>query len=242
MKPYLWTLRLIAHVFNKNFQHLYALTFLTNNFMVFLLKNMVKLFIRNFNEVPLRNLTECIRNKKKMSKSWLCGFELATNHDCSHASNFSMGEFSRNVQKLCALHQARWSMSILLCSIASRHLTQRKKVWWMSFPMVYYMNSFAAIFFSRYYTLISKYPTLEFQSMTHSSNIWTVSSPQYTGIYLANHRSKGYGKQMIHSRFIDPAEFKSSLSLLLRCHFGYFSYKLYFQTIYILEKVWTPMS
>ena len=68
---------------------------------------MVKLFIRNVNEVPLRNLTECIRNKKKMSKSWLCGFELATNHDCSHASNFSMGKIFEKCAKIVRIASSK---------------------------------------------------------------------------------------------------------------------------------------
>ena len=71
--------------------------------MVFFAENTVKLFVKNIKEEPLRNLTECIQNKKNMSQIWFCGFELATNHDCSLASNFSIGKLLRNVQKLCGL-------------------------------------------------------------------------------------------------------------------------------------------
>ena len=44
-KPYLWTLRLIAHVFKKNF-----------------MVSLIKLFVNTVKEGPLRNLTECIRH------------------------------------------------------------------------------------------------------------------------------------------------------------------------------------
>ena len=60
--------------------------------------------------------------------------------------------------------QTRWIVSILLWSIASRHITQQKKCndFWLfgakSFPTVYVMNDFAATVFSRYYTL--KYLTV----------------------------------------------------------------------------------
>ena len=56
--------------------------------------------------------------------------------------------------------QTRWCVSILLWSIAARHLTRRKICdgFWLpgtkSFPMVYNMYDFAAIISSCYYTLM----------------------------------------------------------------------------------------
>ena len=57
--------------------------------------------------------------------------------------------------------QIRWSVSIILWSVALRHLTRRKKCdgYWLpgakSFRTVYYMNDFAAIISRGYYTLNS---------------------------------------------------------------------------------------
>ena len=55
----------------------YALTFLTNHFMVFFAENMVKLFVENDKEGPSRKVMECLQNKQNVSQIWHCGFKLA---------------------------------------------------------------------------------------------------------------------------------------------------------------------
>ena len=52
------------------------------------------------NKGPLRNLMECIRNMGWVEyvTNMASGFELATHHHCSHASNFSLGKFLKNVK------------------------------------------------------------------------------------------------------------------------------------------------
>ena len=91
--------------------------------------------------------------------------------------------------------QSRWSVTILMWSITSRHLTWRKNCdgFWLSggksFPTVFYMNDFEAIISSRRYTLAWGHahfmPTLfeigfrNTSGFTSSMNHWVVLAVQY---------------------------------------------------------------
>ena len=54
--------------------NLYALTFLTTNFIVFFAENMVKLIVKNVKAEPLGKLMECIVNRLNISQMGLRGF------------------------------------------------------------------------------------------------------------------------------------------------------------------------
>ena len=75
-EPYLWTLRLIAHVFNKNSQQLCSYIF-DESFYGFFAENIVKLFVENVKEGPSRKVMECLQNKQNVSQIWHRGFKLA---------------------------------------------------------------------------------------------------------------------------------------------------------------------
>ena len=58
---------------------------------------MVKLIVRNVKAEPLGKLMECRVNRLNISQMGLCGFKLATNHQCDNWSSFETANFSKNV-------------------------------------------------------------------------------------------------------------------------------------------------